>query len=165
MNEPSKSARKREQLELQAMGERLILLEPPELEKVPLDDRLREAVLHARGMKSHGALRRQRQLIGKLMRDADAASIRAALEASQRQDRLARETFRKAELWRDRLAAEGSPALADFAGLAGFTEPKLEKLLRELDASRNEAVRRSIRRRIFREVHTALLAVRDTENR
>ena len=65
---PSKSARKREQLELQQLGERLIDLSADELEALPIDERLRDAVLAASKMRAHGALRRQKQLIGKLMR-------------------------------------------------------------------------------------------------
>lgn len=78
-SKPSKSARKREFLALQELGEQLIALSEEQLGSIELDDRLREAVVAARAIKSHGALRRQKQYIGKLMRQVDPEPIRAAL--------------------------------------------------------------------------------------
>ena len=79
-SKPSKSARKREYLALQKLGEELITLQEPDLQKMSLDEDLLEAVLEARRMKKHGALRRQRQYIGKLMGRVDPEPIRTALE-------------------------------------------------------------------------------------
>ncbi len=81
---PSKSAKKREYLALQKLGEELISLRESELQSMPLDEDLREAVLEARRMKSHGALKRQKQYIGKIMRHLDPESIRTALERLRR---------------------------------------------------------------------------------
>jgi ribosome-associated protein len=64
---PSKSARKRAYLALQKLGEELISLRESDLLSLPLDEDLREAILEARHIKAHGALRRQKQYIGKLM--------------------------------------------------------------------------------------------------
>lgn len=76
---PSKSARKREYLAAQKLGEELITLKPSELDQLPLDEDLLQAVVEARQIKAHGALRRQKQYIGKLMRELDAEPIRSAL--------------------------------------------------------------------------------------
>ncbi len=76
---PSKSARKREYIALQKLGESLISLKPTDLDNVPLSDELREAVDEARKIKAHGALRRQKQYIGKLMGHIDPEPIRIAL--------------------------------------------------------------------------------------
>jgi ribosome-associated protein len=81
---PSKSAKKREYLALQKLGEELLAVNEPDLLAMDLDTELLEAVLEARRMKAHGALRRQKQLIGKLMRHVDPAPIRAALECLRR---------------------------------------------------------------------------------
>ncbi|NIA28230.1 MAG: DUF615 domain-containing protein, partial [Desulfobulbaceae bacterium] len=78
-SKPSKSARKREHLALQKLGEQLIALNESELDSLSLEDRLLRAVQAARRMKAHGALRRQKQLIGKLMKNVDAEPIRIAL--------------------------------------------------------------------------------------
>jgi ribosome-associated protein len=81
---PSKSARKREHLARQKLGEELIMVREADLRSLALDDDLLEAVLEARGMKARGALRRQKQYIGKLMRHTDPEPIRAALESLRR---------------------------------------------------------------------------------
>jgi len=77
---PSKSARKREYLALQKLGEQLITITRSDLDDLPLDDVLREAVCDAREIKAHGALRRQKQYIGKLMRNVNPEPIRAGLQ-------------------------------------------------------------------------------------
>lgn len=76
---PSKSAKKREFLALQKLGEQLIALQESDLQSMGLDEDLLEAVLAAQRIKSNGALRRQKQYIGKIMRGVDPAPIRAAL--------------------------------------------------------------------------------------
>ncbi len=81
---PSKSARKREYLALQKLGEELLTLRDSDLRQIELDDDLLNAVLEARQIRSHGALRRQKQYIGKLMRSVDPEPIRAALARVRR---------------------------------------------------------------------------------
>ena len=81
---PSKSARKREYIALQKLGEELITLKVSDLDSLPLDDNLREAILEARQMKSHGALRRQKQYIGKLMRHIDPEPVRSEMAKLRR---------------------------------------------------------------------------------
>jgi len=76
---PSKSARKREFLALQKLGEELIALKESDLRQIGLGEDLLEAVLDARHIKSHSALRRQKQYIGKIMRRVDPEPIRAAM--------------------------------------------------------------------------------------
>ena len=83
-SKPSKSARKREYLALQKLGEQLVSLRESELLSMPLDEDLLEAVQEARRIKAHGALRRQKQYIGKLMRHVDPEPITAALERLRR---------------------------------------------------------------------------------
>jgi ribosome-associated protein len=81
---PSKSARKREYIALQKLGEALLTVKESDLATMNLDDELLAAVLDARRIKSHGALRRQKQFIGRLMRGIDPEPVRAALERMRR---------------------------------------------------------------------------------
>jgi ribosome-associated protein len=111
---PSKSERKRLSEELQRLGEELIDLPQAVFDQLPLPDELRDAVLLARRITKHGGLYRQRQYIGKLMRRIDVEPIRAALERYRDQGRANALKFRRAELWRDRLIAEGASGLARF---------------------------------------------------
>lgn len=64
---------------MQKLGEELITLRQSDLDQLPLDEGLLEAVMQARQIKAHGALRRQKQYIGKLMRHIDPEPIRDAL--------------------------------------------------------------------------------------
>ena len=81
---PSKSARKREYLALQKLGEELIALKQSELDSLPLDENLLEAVVEAQQIKAHGALRRQKQYIGKLMRHIDPEPLRLEIAKLRR---------------------------------------------------------------------------------
>lgn len=153
---PSKSARKRETVALQELGERLIGLPEAQLRSMGLNDRLVDALIAAAGIKAHGALRRQRQLIGKLMRHEDPEPIRRRLEALEGTGRAAKADFKRAEKWRDALVAEGQPALARFVEATGRPNPDLEALLDELRHASDLVRRRSISRRIFRAVSDAL---------
>lgn len=76
---PSKSARKRAAHAVQELGERLIGLREQELAALQLPEPLADAIREARRIRARGGLARQRQYIGKLMRDIDTAPIEAAL--------------------------------------------------------------------------------------
>lgn len=78
---PSKSQRKRDAHVLQALGAQLVELSPTRLARMDLPDGLREAVLAAHGMRSHGARARQMQYIGRLMRQLDPAVLRMVRQA------------------------------------------------------------------------------------
>lgn len=153
---PSKSARKREQHALQALGERLIGLGTAQLEALELDATLKDAVLAARAMKAHGALRRQKQLVGKLMRRVDPAPIRAALDALDAGANADKAVFRDAEAWRDRIVAEGTPALGDFEAATGSPQPVLGREVATLADASSPRATRTAKRRIFREIHRVL---------
>ena len=78
---PSKSVLKREAHRAQALGEELIALNDAELSALDLPEPLHEAIVAARSISSRGGGARQRQYIGKLMRDIDLTRVRAALGA------------------------------------------------------------------------------------
>ncbi len=77
-------ARKRKYIALQKLGEELITLKQSELDSLPLDEGLLEAILEAQQMKAHGALRRQKQYIGKLMRHIDPEPLRTEMAKLRR---------------------------------------------------------------------------------
>jgi ribosome-associated protein len=114
---PSKSARKRAAHAAQDLGEALIGLREAELVALALPERLTEAIREARRLTSRAAGARQRQYIGKLMRDIDTEPIRAALAARSERDALETQLFKRAESWRERLLTDGEGALAELAEL------------------------------------------------
>jgi ribosome-associated protein len=110
---PSKSQRKRDMHRLQQLGEQLADLTPEQWERLPLDDGLREALAELRRIHSREARRRQLQYLGRLMRDADGEAIAAALERLQQTSLAAVRHLHRLEYWRDRLLAEGDPAVTE----------------------------------------------------
>jgi len=155
-SKPSKSERKRLQLELQALGAQLIALNDSELTSLALDERLCDAVRQARSMKSHGALRRQKQLIGKLMRELDPAPIRQQLTSLRADDVREKKVFARAEKWRDRLVRERAAALQAFAEETGDADTELRAMIAELDVAFSEKDEKTVSRKIFRRVHEIL---------
>ncbi|MCP0914798.1 MULTISPECIES: ribosome biogenesis factor YjgA [Legionella] len=115
MDEPkSKSQKKREADALQKVGVKLIEFNLDKLDKLPLTPQLKQAIIAAKSIRSHGASRRQAQLIGKLMRAADHEAILAAYEKLQDEENAQTASFHQAEEWRARLIAGGNQALAEF---------------------------------------------------
>jgi ribosome-associated protein len=108
---PSKSMRKREAAAAQDLGTRLIALKESELEALALPETLYDAILLAKRITSRGGLARQRQFIGKLMRELDPAPIEAALNAESRVSAQEAEKHKRIEAWRERLLTEGPAAL------------------------------------------------------
>jgi ribosome-associated protein len=109
----SKSARKREAASLQELGIKLSALPDQEIKALDLPDSLFVALRDLRRLPSHGAQVRQRQYIGKLMRDIDPEPVLAKLaERKQRHDIEIRQ-FQEIERWRDRLLSEPATGLEE----------------------------------------------------
>jgi ribosome-associated protein len=162
---PSKSQRKRAATAAQKLGERLIALPEADLTSLPLPERLLDAIRSARAIRSHGGLARQRQYIGKLMRDVDPQPIIERLEAGSRAQALATERFRRVEAWRDRLIAEGEPALIALAAsqpVAPDQHAQLTKILRRARRKgSSEAQRTAAARTLFRTLRTLIAPCHD----
>ena len=150
---PSKGMRKRAALRAQDLGERLIALRESELEALQLPERLFDAIRLAQRITARGGLARQRQYIGKLMRDLDTAPIEAALDTDKGFDARESERFRRIEAWRGRLIAEGEVALEELmAAQPGLDRVRLEPLLSRARGLRGDAERATAARALFREL-------------
>lgn len=110
----SKSHKKREADFLQKLGVKFIALSLSQLDTLPLTEQLRKAIVDAKTIKSHGAQRRQAQLIGKLMRAADSEAIIAAYEQMIAEESAVSTHFHELELWREKLIQGGKEALTEF---------------------------------------------------
>ena len=102
----SKTRRKREAHDLQALGKALSQLSLEQLARIEMPEDLREAVLEVKGMTKHEAIRRQMQYVGKMMRAIDCAPIAAQLTALHAPSRQQTALFHVAEKWRDALVAD-----------------------------------------------------------
>ena len=154
---PSKSARKREALDLQSLGEALIELPPAELDALDLPETLHDAIVAARDITSRGAGVRQRQFIGKLMRKVDAEPIRAALERRRDADRARLRSERYIEQWRDRLLADDAAVWQELQS-SHLDAPvdELRSLVRQARAERDSARPPAAARRLFRRLRELL---------
>jgi ribosome-associated protein len=111
----SKTRKKREMHELQALGTALVRLSDSQLEIIEIPQKLREALLEAKRITSHEAKRRQMQYIGRLMRELDPAPIRSRLGELEGTSAQATARHRRLEAWRERLI-DDDEALTAFAG-------------------------------------------------
>lgn len=132
----SKSQRKREMTALQDMGAALVKLSRGRLEKFELPDNLMSAILEAQRLTSHGAIRRQMQYIGKLMRDVEIEPIAEQLAAVRGESAAAKAEFHGIERWRERLL-ENDQALTEW--LALHPEGDAQQLRQLIRNARKEA--------------------------
>ena len=120
---PSKSELKRRMSALQTLGETLVTLNEQQLARIPIDDRLLEAIREARQIRSNSARRRHLQYIGKLMRDIDPEPIERALQALDQRHRQDTDTFHELEQLRDNMLAAGAGGV----GLATDRWPEADR--------------------------------------
>lgn len=131
---PSKSQLKREAQALQQIGNDLLALPDAELDRIGMDERLREGLRTLRAIRSHEARRRQGQYIGKLLRESDPEALRAAIAAYWRGRERAQQD---AERWRERLLAEDAAVTEWIAAHPGVDTQQLRTLIR--NARREQA--------------------------
>ena len=131
----SKTRKKREMHELQALGVALVRLPEAQLEAIEMPANLREAVLEAKRIRSHEAKRRQMQYIGRLMRAVDPEPIRSRLAEVEGHSAQGGARHRRLEAWRERLLADDT-ALTEFA--AAFPAADLQALRAAIRNARKE---------------------------
>jgi len=146
----SRTQRKREALDLQSIGARLVGLEDGQLAGIPLPEALAEAVAACRRIRSHEGRRRQLQFIGKLMRRIDTEPIREALSRLDGDSAEARYEFHQLERWRERLIEEPA-ALTDYLDTHPHADrQQLRHLIGRVHDAADEAQRKKASRSLFR---------------
>jgi ribosome-associated protein len=153
---PSKSARKREAAAAQDLGKKLIELKESDLAALNLPEKLLDAILLAKRITARGGLARQRQYIGKLMRDVDPAPIEAALNAGSRGATLDAEKHKRLEAWRARLLTEGPAALDELVKWCPTADRKsVQALIQKATGARvDSGSRDAASRELFRTLRT-----------
>jgi len=134
----SKSARKREAASLQELGVKLSALPDQEIKALELPDNLFVALRDLRRLPSHGAQIRQRQYIGKLMRDIDPQPVLAKLEERKQRHDLEIRHFQQIERWRDRLLSEPASGIDEL--LQEYPHADRAQLARLLEKAEKERV-------------------------
>lgn len=131
----SKTQRKKDMHDLQALGAELVRLPRDRLQKIDLPDELREAIEFAHRVTSHEGRRRHMQYLGKLMRQVDADVVRAQLADATGESRAAVALMHTAERWRDQLIADDA-ALTAF--IAAHADADVQWLRATIRAARRE---------------------------
>jgi ribosome-associated protein len=158
---PSRNELKKHMQDLQELGEAVSSLPPDRLDKLKIDERLRDAIDELRRTKSFEGKRRQVQYIGKLMKLEDPEPLREAV-ASYRvgsaSDTLA---LHQAEYWRDQLLADDD-ALANW--VKEYPATDVQQLRSLVRAARKEKLEPGARhgrayRDLFKRVKEQMLDV------
>ena len=121
----SKTKLKAEADAAQNIGKKLIDLSKDRLIKLDLPEALFDAVLEAKRLTANGAIRRQLQYLGRLMRDIDSAPIVEQLQAWEGKNTQENARFHSMERWRDRLIVEPA-ALQEFLTL--YSQADIQQL-------------------------------------
>jgi len=135
---PSRNELKKQMQDLQELGEAVASLPVDRLDKLKIDERLRDAIDELRRTRSFEGKRRQLQYIGKLMKHEDPEPLReavASFRVGSATDTLA---LHQAEYWRDQLRA-GDEALAEWVKAYPATDiQQLRSLVRSARKERLE---------------------------
>ena len=152
----SRGQRRREALEVLALGERLVALTPAQLERLPIPEDLLPHIAETRRITSHIAHKRQLAFLAKQMRREDEQTleaIRDALDANSDSSRREVATMHRIEKWREQLVEDGDAALA---ALLDEYPTADRQHLRQLVRNAKEERTRNKPPRAFREIYQVL---------
>jgi ribosome-associated protein len=113
----SKTEQKKAVQRMAALGEQLAQLSVKQIQKLPVDERLIDALMEVQNISSFEARRRQFQRIGKLLRNEDETVILSYLtpqQGAKKQAQLMR--------WVDRMIEQGDPAINEFSKIYNASE-------------------------------------------
>lgn len=152
----SRGQRRREALEVLALGEKLVALTPAQLARLPVPEDLLPHIAEAKRITSHIAHKRQLAFLAKQMRREDEETleaIRDALDANSETSRREVAVMHRIEDWRERLVEQGDAALA---ALLDEYPAADRQHLRQLVRNAQEERARNKPPRAFREIYQVL---------
>ncbi|AOA59167.1 ribosome biogenesis factor YjgA [Acinetobacter larvae] len=113
----SKTEQKKAVQRMAALGERLAELSNKQIQNLPVEERLIDALLDVQLISSFEARRRQFQRIGKLLRNEDETTILSYLTPQQGAKKTA-----QLQRWVDRMIVQGDPAINEFTKMYNAAE-------------------------------------------
>jgi ribosome-associated protein len=147
---PSRNELKKQMQDLQELGEAVASLPTDRLDKLRIDERLRDAIDELRRTRSFEGKRRQIQYIGKLMKHEDPEPLREAVASYRVGSATDTLALHQAEYWRDQLLA-GDDALANW--VKEHPETDVQQLRSLVRAARKEKLEPGERRgRAYRDL-------------
>ncbi len=148
---PSKTRRKKEADALQQLGTDLLELPETDWEKLALPETLVDALREMKHIHSRSALKRQRQFIGRLMRDIDPEPIHQHFEQLRQKTRQQVQAHHALEQWRDRMIEEADTAIeAYLQENTGTDRQHLRQLVRQARKEREQNKPPKSSRALFR---------------
>jgi len=149
---PSKTKIKKQMHELRDLGKELTELGKDQLAQLDIPENLRDAIREMKNINKFGAIKRQMQYIGKLMRDVDTAPILAKLDVWKGTSQQHIGYMHQLERWRDRLL-ESDSALTEL--LAAHPQADAQRL-RTLIRNAQKEMESSKPPKNFREIFQVL---------
>ena len=147
---PSRNELKKTMQDLQELGEAVASLPVDRLDKLKLDERLRDAIDELRRTRSFEGKRRQVQYIGKLMKHENPEPLREAVASYRVGSATDTLALHQAEYWRDQLLA-GDDALANW--VKEYPDTDVQQLRSLVRAARKEKLEPGERRgRAYRDL-------------
>ncbi|APA86832.1 ribosome-associated protein [Paraburkholderia sprentiae WSM5005] len=128
---PSKSQLKRDMQALQDLGAALVALPKDALKRMPMTDKLDDAVREARRITDHEGKRRQIQYVGRVMRsllDSETAALRTALDTYNGVNKSETAKLHWIERTREKLLADDA-ALTEFIRQHPSADPRQGRTL------------------------------------
>lgn len=145
--------------EIRGRGERsarlardLMQMKDNALAQIPLDEDLREEILHARSISSPIARRREERRLAGVLRDDDVEAIEEALSGQRDRDREAAAGFTRVERWRDRLVSGDDGDVDAFVTEHAPDPAALRELVDEARREKATGRPRGAGKRLFRYV-------------
>jgi len=132
--EASRTDLKRESEEVQKLGEQLLTLRADLFDRLPLPEKLVEALAELKRITNFEGRRRQLQYVGKLMRNLEEVDLQAIRDALDEQNKgSARESMalHEAEQWRDALITDNEALERWIAQHPGTDIQQLRALIRQ----------------------------------
>lgn len=127
---PSKTKKKEAMHALQDLGAELVELSVGQLKRINLPEDIFDAVRECQKITAHGARRRQIQYLGKLMRNADDAPIRAGLALLRGESSAETARLHRLERFRARLLEDEAVLAEITAAWPGADLQQLRQLRR-----------------------------------
>lgn len=149
---PSKTALKAEAHRRQQLGEALATLPASRRAAIPIADELEEAIRLYLGMRANEAKRRQRQYIGRLLRDVDVSAIEKTIDDFNAGRAANAESLHRAEIWRDELIGSDEAITRWLAQFPQTDVQHLRSLIRQARKAGDQADPEARKSRSYREL-------------
>lgn len=144
----SNSQLKRDAQVLTDLGTKLLELSLEQLRKFNLPDNLLDALKVAKNIKKHGALKRQKLYIGKILRSVDAKPIEAQFEMLLSPHKEDVKQFHDVEKWRDAIIEDANKINEFLAQHPTAQRQSLSKIQRDA-VNTNSQISSRAKRKLF----------------